>query len=180
MSTLTGALATEADTFINSMVPDNNNGTSPSIYTGMTGQGGMMRGLVRFAIPALQGQVTVSRVSLTMVTRGLSATDMVPPMPATESLQPIAVDWSEGAGFGDGQMTNTVGQACGTSGATWNQPSCAGGTDWAGGAVAGAVSATASVPAALEATVTWDSFQWPNGRQRSRGHAAGAANSCRS
>ena len=36
-------------------------------------------------------------------------------------------------------------------------PDCAGGTDWAGGAVAGAVSATASVPAALEATVTWDS-----------------------
>ena len=158
VSALTSALAPDADTFINSMVPDNNNGTSPSIYTGVTGQGGMLRGLVRFAIPAaLQGHITVSRVSLTMVTRGLSMTDMKPPRPATESLQAITVDWSEGAGFGDGPTTNTIGQACGTTGATWNQPNCAGGTDWAGGAVAAAVSATASVPMAVEATVTWDS-----------------------
>ena len=51
----------------------------------------------------------------------------------------------------------TVGQPCGASGATWDQPNCVGGTAWAGGAVASAVSGTASVPAALEAMVAWDS-----------------------
>ncbi|HSS38607.1 MAG TPA: hypothetical protein VLT58_07545, partial [Polyangia bacterium] len=34
---------------------------------------------------------------------------------------------------------------------------CAGGTAWSGGTVATAVSGVAAVPAALEATVTWDS-----------------------
>ena len=52
---------------------------------------------------------------------------------------------------------NTVGEACGTSGATWNQPNCAGGTPWAGGSVSATVSGVATVPATLEATVTWDS-----------------------
>jgi len=162
VATLTGTIAPAADTFINSFAPDNNNGTSPSIFTGMNGQGGMMRGLVRFAIPtALQGHITVGRVSLTMVTRALGMTNS-PPTAATESLQPLAVDWTEGAGFGDSAQQNTVGEACGTTGATWNQPNCAGGTDWAGGAVAGAVSATASVPAALETTVSWDSMDAGN------------------
>ena len=62
------ALAFEAvltpnqDTFINSAVPDNNDGASPSLYTGHNGMNGAMRGLVRFPIPAAwQGHVTVTR-----------------------------------------------------------------------------------------------------------------------
>src|SRR5262245_11797781 len=122
-SALTQTLTPIADTFINSVYADNNNGASPSIYTGTSGMSGVMRGLVRFAMPpALQGRVTVSRVTLTMVTRGLSATGSCPPTPATETLQPLAADWIEGAGFSDSMGTNTVGQFCGATGATWNQP----------------------------------------------------------
>jgi hypothetical protein len=158
VSALTPTLSPAADTFINSSSPDNNNGTSPSIYTGKNGQNGLMRGLVRFTMPPeLQGRVTVSGVTLAMVTRGTGASDTTPPTPATESLQAITVAWSQGSGFGDGTTTNTVGQPCGTTGATWNQPNCAGGTPWAGGTAASTVSGTASVPATLMAVVTWDS-----------------------
>ncbi|HEY7374896.1 MAG TPA: DNRLRE domain-containing protein [Polyangia bacterium] len=151
-------LAATADTFINSAFPDNNNGTSPSIYTGMNGQGGLMRGLVRFTMPPeLQGRVTVSAVTMTMVTRGLGMTDSNPPTAATAALRATAVAWSEGTGFGDGQAANTVGQACGATGATWNQPNCTGGTAWSGGTPTAAASASAAVPAALEAAVVWDS-----------------------
>jgi len=63
---LTSTLAATADTFINSAFPDNNNGASPSIFTGHNGQGGMMRGLVRFVLPQnVQGRVNVSRGRLT-------------------------------------------------------------------------------------------------------------------
>jgi hypothetical protein len=158
-SALTMALSPSADTFINSANPDNNNGTSPSIYTGENGQNGLMRGLLKFALPAgLQGQA-VTRVTLTLVTRGTGLTETAPPTAATASLRAITVPWVEGAGFGDGTMTNTVGQACGTTGATWNQPNCTGGdaSAWSGGAVIAAVSATAMVPATLGASVTWDS-----------------------
>ena len=151
-------LAASADTFINSSSPDNNNGASPSIYTGMNGQSGMMRGLVRFTMPSeLQGRVTVSQVTMTMVTRGLGLTDSNPPTAATAAVRAIAVAWSEGTGFGDGQMTNTVGQPCGSTGATWNQPNCTGGTAWSGGTPTSAASGSAAVPAALEADVIWDS-----------------------
>ncbi len=147
-----------ADTFINAAFPDNNNGSSPSLYTGQNGMGGAMRALVRFEPPAgWQGRVTVSRVVLTMVTRGTGSGETTPPTAATASLQALTAAWQEGTGVGDGSGQNTVGQACGTAGATWNQPACAGGTAWSGGAVATAVSATASVPASLEAAVTWDS-----------------------
>lgn len=157
-SALAPALAASADTFINSYVPDNNNGTSLSVYLGENGQKGLMRTLVRFQVPAAwQGHVTVTRAVLTMTTRGTGATETTPPTPATASLQAITVPWTEGPGFGDGPTSNTVGQACGTSGATWNQPDCAGGTPWTGGTVSSTVSGTASVPDALEAAVTWDS-----------------------
>jgi hypothetical protein len=157
-SPLTQALAPSADTFINSASPDNNNGASPSIYTGENGQTGLMRGLIMFALPgALQGQVTVSRVTLTLVTQGTGTGDLNPPTAATESLQAVTVAWSEGAGFGSGMTANTVGQACGTTGATWDQPNCIGGSPWTGGSVSATVSGTASVPAALDTAVTWDS-----------------------
>lgn len=155
---LVSAFAASADTFINSAVPDNNDGTSPSIYTGENGQAGLMRGLLQFTLPpALQGRVTVSRVTLTMITRGTGMAETMPPTAATESLQAVGVAWVEGAGFGDGSTANTVGQACGTSGATWNQPNCAGATPWAGGTVSATVSGTATVPSSLETAVTWDS-----------------------
>lgn len=157
-SALAQALPAAADTFINSAFPDNNDGSSPSLYTGQNGMGGRMRALVRFDLPpAWQGRVTVSRVVLTMVTRGTGSGETTPPTAATASLQALTAAWQEGSGFGDATGQNTVGQACGTSGATWDQPACAGGTDWAGGAVAAAVSASAAVPASLEAAVTWDS-----------------------
>ncbi|HXU00432.1 MAG TPA: DNRLRE domain-containing protein [Polyangia bacterium] len=155
---LTTTLATDTDTFINSSFPDNNNGASPSIYTGRNGQQGLMRGLVRFALPSgLQGRVLVSRARLTLITRGTGATEDVPPTAATLSLQALTTSWSEGVGSGNAMTMFTVGQACGSTGATWNQPNCVGGTAWGGGAVANAVSGTADVPAMLEASVTWDS-----------------------
>jgi len=151
-------LAPSADTFLNSAVPDNNDGTSPSMFTGENGQGGLMRGLLRFSLPpGLQGRATVTRVTLTMTTRGTGQGDTTAPTAATESLQAVTIPWTEGSGFGDGTQMNTVGQPCGTTGATWNQPDCAGGTPWSGGAVAAAASGTTLVPAASETAVTWDS-----------------------
>ena len=156
-SALTLTLTASADTFINSANPDNNNGISPSLYTGENGQLGLMRGLLKFALPAtLRGQ-TVSQVTLTLVTRGTGLGDTTPPTAATASLQAVTVPWVEGGGFGDGSMSNTVGQPCGTTGATWNQPDCTGGVAWSGGSVGAAASGTAMVPAALGASVIWDS-----------------------
>jgi len=162
-SALMRSLLPTADTFVNSAVPDNNDGASPSIFTGETGQNGAMRGLVRFTLPAeLRGRLTVSRVALTMITRGTGLGDTTPPTPATESLQAVSVAWQEGVGFGDGTTVNTVGQACGTSGATWNQPDCAGGAPWSGVSVSPTVSGTVAIPASLETAVTWDSDQAGN------------------
>ena len=147
-----------ADTFINSAYPDNNNGGSDSIYTGRNGMGGFMRGLVQFTLPAaLQGRVTVTGVRLAMTTRGLSAMGPYRPAAATASLQALDVPWTQGTGVGNAMMMNTVGDPCGTTGATWNQPSCAGGAAWSGRSVASPVSGQASVPAAIDALVTWDS-----------------------
>jgi hypothetical protein len=157
VSALSRTLAPAADTFINSTVPNNNNGASFSIFTGRNGQGGMMRGLIRFATPPeLQGRVTVNRVVLSLVTQGTGIMQDVPPTPATDSLYPVGETWTEGTGFGDGLTMNTVGQPCATTGATWNQPDCAGGTSWTGGTLAGAIGA-ANVPAAIGAAVVWDS-----------------------
>ncbi len=151
-------LAADQDTFINSAAADNNNGASPSLYTGHNGMGGAMRTLVHFAIPAAwQGHATVTQAVLSLVTRGTTLDQTMPPSPATASLQAVSAAWTEGSGFGDTKMMNTVGQACGTSGATWNQPNCAGGTPWMGGSVSATVSGAGAVPASLESTVTLDS-----------------------
>ena len=136
VSALTRSLAPAADTFVNSAFPDNNNGLSPSIYTGRNGQGGAMRGLIRFAMPAdLQARVTVSRVRLTMTTRGLSVTETAPPTEAVETLRALGASWTEGNGIGSAMTQFTVGQACtsaGATGATWNQANCVTGA-WTGG-----------------------------------------------
>src|SRR4051794_21908597 len=64
---LSRTVAASDDTFIGSGHPDNNSGASASIFTGVNGQSGVMRGLIRFAMPAdLQGRATVTRVALTM------------------------------------------------------------------------------------------------------------------
>ena len=147
-----------ADTFINSAFPDNNSGRSDSIYTGRNGMNGVMRGLLQFTMPAaLQGRVTVTGVRLAMTTRGLSSTGTAPPTAATVSLQALSVTWTQGDGVGNAIAMNTVGDPCGATGATWNQPSCTGGAAWSGGSVASSVVGQASVPAALDAVVAWDS-----------------------
>ncbi|HVY39724.1 MAG TPA: DNRLRE domain-containing protein [Polyangia bacterium] len=151
-------LSANQDTFINSAAADNNDGASPSLYTGHNGMGGTMRALVRFAIPSdWKGRVMVTRAVLAAITRGTGNAETTVPTAATEALQAVTTAWTEGTGFGDMTTMNTVGQACGTSGATWNQPNCAGGTPWSGGSVAATVSGAASAPAMIEATVTWDS-----------------------
>jgi hypothetical protein len=166
---LTSTVVSDWDTFINSAFPDNNNGRSPSLFTGHNGQGGMMRALVQLrSLPReARGRVTVNRVRLTLITRGTGLNEDVPPTPATVSLQALTIPWEEGVGIGNAMTMFTVGQPCesngNSTGATWNQPHCAAETPWAGGAVAAAVSGTASVPAALEATVTWDSASGNDG-----------------
>jgi len=166
---LTSTVASDWDTFINSAFPDNNNGHSPSLFTGHNGQGGMMRALVGLrSLPReAQGRVTVNRVRLTLITRGTGLNEDIPPTPATLSLQALTIPWEEGVSIGNAMTMFTVGQPCNSNGnstgATWNQPHCAGATDWAGGAVAAAVSGTADVPAALETAVTWDSASGNDG-----------------
>jgi hypothetical protein len=121
---LSQSFAPTDDTFINSNHADNNNGASPSIFTGKDGQGGVMRGLIRFAMPAgLQGRVTVSNVQLKMTLRQIGLTAGNVGTAATQSLQAVSESWVQGNGFANTQMTFVVGQACGgsVSGATWNQ-----------------------------------------------------------
>ena len=66
----TQTLTPAHDTFIHSIFADNNNGGSASIFTGRSGQGGMMRGLIRFDMPsALAGRVTVTNAVLTLRTQ---------------------------------------------------------------------------------------------------------------
>jgi hypothetical protein len=131
----TMGMAASADTFINSGNPNNNNGASTSLSVGVDEGGGVMRALVRFDIPAAMAGAAVSSVSLALTMRASSGFVYLHVKAVNES-------WTEGNGSGDALMMSTVGQACGgtVSGATWNQPSCTGGTatPWAtpGGSVA--------------------------------------------
>jgi hypothetical protein len=150
------------DTFINSGNPDNNNGASPSIYSGVDGRGGVMRGLVRFALPAtLQGSAKVSNVQLTMtvVARGNGNAGG-----GVARLQAVSEPWVEGNGIGATAMLFTVGEPCGASvsGATWNQPGCAAGnaTNWSspGGTVVPTVSGQIDMMGVpVGGQVIWDS-----------------------
>jgi hypothetical protein len=156
-------LAPSDDTFINQGNPGNNNGASVTFFTGTDGHGGVMRGLVRFGMPAgLQGRVTVTGVQLTMTLDGLGPNSMTPGAPAVVSLQALTQAWAEGNGIGDTTTTFTVGQPCGgtISGVTWNQPNCALAGAWttAGGTVVAAVSGqadTTGIP--VGGTVGWGS-----------------------
>ena len=161
-SALTRTWMTASDTFINSHDPDNNNGASASIFTGLDGMGGVMRGLIRFDLPAeLQGRVTVTGAQLSLTTRGLGPNDAIAGTPATESLQAVGEDWAAGNGAGNVQTLFVVGEPCGgaITGATWNQRDCAAaGAAWssAGATVAAATSAQAAAPASAGTAVVWD------------------------
>ena len=134
-------LTPSADTFINSGNPDNNNGAGTSLCVGGDDNGGIMRGLVRFDMPAALAGATVSSVYLTLTMRA-KIDGTAGGAFALLQLYALNESWTEGNGIGDAQMMFPVGQTCGAtvSGATWNQPSCAGGaaTPWAtpGGSVA--------------------------------------------
>jgi hypothetical protein len=167
---MTMNLAPSDDTFINSGNPDNNNGASMWMFAGVDGHSGVMRGLIRFAMPAaLQGHATVvsAKLTLTLIAFGNGT---IGPDHLTVSLNAVTEPWVQGNGVGDTAMTFTVGQMCGdtVSGATWNQPSCAAGTTatWttAGGTVAAAPSGQVDTTgiAAGEAVV-WDSAAAGNG-----------------
>jgi hypothetical protein len=157
----TQSLAPSDDTFINQGNPANNNGATLSIFTGTDGHGGVMRGLIRFGMPAgLQGRVTVTAVQLTMTLELLGNNTVG--TPAVVTLQALTQPWAEGNGIGDAPSSFTVGQACGgtITGATWNQPNCALAGAWttAGGAAVAAPSGqadTTGVPAG--GAVVWSS-----------------------
>jgi hypothetical protein len=150
------------DTFINSGNPDNNNGASASIFSGVDGHGGVMRGLVRFALPAtLQGGAKVSTVRLRMTVRALGSGNAGG---GEARLQAVSEPWLQGNGVGGTPMMFTVGEPCGASvsGATWNQPRCAAGTttSWSspGGAVVTTVSGQVDMTGVpVGGQVIWDS-----------------------
>jgi hypothetical protein len=157
----TQVLATSDDTFVNQLNPANNNGATLTFFTGTDGHGGVMRGLVRFAMPAsLQGRVTVTGAQLTLTVAALG--DGSAGAAATETLQALTQAWAQGNGLGDVPSTFTVGQLCGgtITGATWNQPNCSLAGNWTtpGGTVVAAVSGQASnagVP--IGGQVVWSS-----------------------
>jgi len=156
------AMTPSADTFINSGNPDNNNGASASLFVGVDDGGGVLRGLVRFDMPAAMAGATVSSVRFTLMTRALGA-------PALLRLNAFDESWTEGNGVGDAQMMFTVGQTCGAavSGATWNRPSCADGAGPPWAAPGGSVAATASGQydsntVAVDVPVSWSSSEVGN------------------
>ena len=161
--TMSRSLVPSADTFINNRLPDNNNGASASIFTGVDGMAGVMRGLIQFAMPAdLQGRTTVTNVRLTATVRALGSGTAG--TATIQTLRAIAEPWAQGNGVGEAPTSFVVGQACGgtVTGATWNQPSCAQGTTTTWATPGASVAATASGQAdtkgvALEGHVTWDS-----------------------
>ena len=148
-----------ADTFINSAHPDNNNGASTTFFTGESGEGGVMRGLLRFDMPAgLQGRASVTNATLTLTMAGLGSSGTTPGTAATETLRAVTEGWVEGTGAGSTSTTFTVGQACSGAGATWNQRNCSS-SSWstAGGTVAGTASATANYAGTIGGSCTFDS-----------------------
>ena len=150
------------DTFINGRIPDNNNGASDSIFAGVDGQDGTMRGLLRFEMPtALQG-ATVTAVQLTMTLRALGQGGPGPDVML--GLQAVTEAWAQGNAVGASRMTYTVGEACSAtvSGATWNDADCVGGsgTPWMvpGATVAPTMSGQADATGlAVDLPLVWDS-----------------------
>jgi hypothetical protein len=123
----TVSLTPSDDTFINGRNPDNNSGASQSIFVGVDGQGGTMRGLVRFAMPAALQGTTVTEVQLTTTLRSLGQAGAGPDVML--GLQAVTEAWIQGNGAGNTAMLYTVGETCSAAvmGATWNSPDCTGG-----------------------------------------------------
>jgi hypothetical protein len=157
----TQVLAPSDDTFINGGNPGNNNGGSSSVFTGTDGHGGLMRTLVRFAMPAgLQGRAIVMSAQLRLTLRALPNGTVG--VPAVDTLAALTQPWAQGNGSGELPGTITVGLACGgtITGATWTQTNCATATSWTtpGGTVAAASSGQASTTGVVADTaVVWDS-----------------------
>jgi hypothetical protein len=148
------------DTFINNRFPDNNNGHSLSIFTGTEGLGGVLRGLIRFDLPAgLAGRASIDSATLRLTTIALGdGVAGTAGTAGTVSLQALTQPWIEGTGFANSVTTFVVGQAC-TTGASWNKPECSLASTWSGGSVVATVSASATVPAAIGSEVAWTSAQ---------------------
>jgi hypothetical protein len=147
------------DTFLNSQYPTNNNGGSTTFFTGQSGQGGIMRALIRCDLPAaINERTAVTQVTLTLRTAGLGSAGTTAPTAATEYLQALTEPWGEGNKAGETTGTYTVGSACTAGEATWSLPLCSI-VNWttAGGTVAAAASASASSPASIGAGVTFTS-----------------------
>lgn len=144
------------DTFVNSIHPDNNNGGSTSFFTGESGETGLMRALVECDLPAgINERIAVTQATFTVTTTGLGPTGTIAPTAATESLYALTESWGEGNKAGTTQSTFTVGQPCTFGEASWNQRQC-GAVNWiAPGGTVAALSATASSPASIGATVTF-------------------------
>jgi spore coat protein A len=161
----TQVLAPVDDTFINSASPGNNNGGSSSLFTGTDGRGGLMRALVRFAMPVeLQGRVTVTEAQLRLTVRTLPNGNVGPG--TIETLARVTQPWTQGNGVGETSGTFTVGQTCGgaVTGATWIDASCATTSAWTtpGATVAAAASAQADTTGVgAGAGVLWDSATNP-------------------
>ena len=145
-----------SDTFINSFYPNNNNGGSTSFFTGESGEGGVMRALVKCDLPAgINERVTVTQAMFTVTTAGLGPTGTIAPAAATESLFALTEGWGEGDKAGKTPMTFTVGQPCTLGEASWIQRQC-GMANWiTAGGTATTLSATASSPASIGSSVTF-------------------------
>jgi hypothetical protein len=163
----TQVLAPSDDTFINSVNPDNNNGAAGSVFTGTDGHGGLMRGLIRFAMPAgLQGRATVTGVQLRLIVRQFTDNTVGAGTPAVETLARPTQSWAQGNGVNDVTGNFTVGVLCGgtITGATWNQTDCATAISWTspGGTVVGSPSGQVDTTGvAVNAPVVWDSASNP-------------------
>lgn len=149
------------DTFINGRIPDNNNGASDSVFAGVDGQGGTMRGLIRFEMPATLQGATATAVQLTMTLRALGQGQPGPDVML--GLQAITEAWAQGNGIGAAGMSFTVGQSCSAtvSGTTWNDTDCVGGTGtpWMvpGATVAAVMSGQADATGlAVDSPLVWD------------------------
>jgi hypothetical protein len=160
----TQVLAASDDTFINGGNPDNNNGGSNSLFTGEDGHSGLMRTLVRFAMPAgLQGRASVTGAQLSLTVQALPMNQTM--KAGVLTLAAVSQPWVQGNGVGNDTYSYTVGQACGgtITGTTWNQTSCATSTAWTtpGGTVAASASGQASTAGVSNAPVVWDSSSNP-------------------
>ena len=107
------------DTFVNSGYPNNNNGGDGFIYTGTDDFGGLMHGLIQFAMPpGLEGRTTVIGVRLSLFPGVFGPSER--PAQANETLYAVGQLWDEGNGLAPTPDDFAVGLRSPSSpGATW-------------------------------------------------------------